>query len=144
MCKRAKMVVDNDVIGVLREAWHSLGTMSRDEAMTRYLGTVATISPHWESISPGGRPPEEEEGEGGGGGGGVGPVVSRMADQEEQLAEEEKTVFDWCKEGRLDQLQTHISHKNINTTDTEVCPFQHTHTHYCCYVSGDDSAALGV
>ena len=54
------------------------------------------------------------------GGGGVGPAVSRLADKEEELAEEEKTVFDWCKEGRVDMLQSHLTPTNINTTDNEV------------------------
>ena len=110
--------------------------MTKDEAVTQYLATVSAISPEWETVSPvsdtilqnsslynstlsqqtedGG----DEEGEGGGGG--VGPTVSRLADQEEELAEEEKTVFDWCKEGREDQLRSHLTPNNINNRDNEV------------------------
>ena len=47
-------------------------------------------------------------------------MVSRMADQEQELAEEEKTVFDWCKEGREDRLQPLLSLDNINTKDSQV------------------------
>ena len=61
-----------------------------------------------------------EEDEGGGGGGGVGPTVSRLVDTEEKLAEEEKTVFDWCKEGRQDLLRSHLTPDNINNRDSEV------------------------
>ena len=63
---------------------------------------------------------EEEGGGGGGGGGGTGPVVSRMADKESEIAEEEKTMFDWCKEGREDRLQPLLSLDNINTRDSQV------------------------
>ena len=61
---------------------------------------------------------------GGGGGGSMGLSVSRMADQEQELSEEEKTVFDWCKEGREDRLQSLLSPDNINTTDEQVRPYK--------------------
>ena len=57
----------------------------------------------------------------GGGGGGVGPVVSRMADREQELSDEEKTLFDWCKEGREDRLQALLSPDDINAKDSQVC-----------------------
>ena len=63
---------------------------------------------------------DEEGEEDRGGGGGVGPTVSILADQEEELAEEEKTVFDWCKEGREDLLRSHLTPNNINNRDNEV------------------------
>ncbi|CAI8048884.1 Acyl-CoA-binding domain-containing protein 6 [Geodia barretti] len=96
--------------------------MTKDEAVTQYLATVSAISPEWETVSPtedGG----DEEGEGGGGG--VGPTVSRLADQEEELAEEEKTVFDWCKEGREDRLRSHLTPNNINNRDNEGMTLLH-------------------
>lgn len=64
------------------------------------------------------QPPPRGEG----GGGGVGPVVSRMATQEKELAEEEKTMFDWCKEGRRDKLESFLdlTPDSINTKDSQV------------------------
>ena len=75
---------------------------------------------------------EGEEG-GGGGGGGVGPVVSRMANQERELAEEEKTLFDWCKEGRGNKLQALLSPDNINTKDSQVGSTYIISTEGCSY-----------
>ena len=68
---------------------------------------------------------EELEGRGGGGGGGGvgGPVVSRMVNTEEDLPDNEKTIFDWCKEGRKDRLQNLLSPDNINTKDNQVYSF---------------------
>ena len=34
----------------LREAWHSLGRMSRDQAMELYLKTVSALAPDWETV----------------------------------------------------------------------------------------------
>ena len=144
--------------------------MSREEAVSRYLSTVTTLAPDWESSSPVSNKQGKTEGErgrgggGGGGGGGVGPVVSRMADREEIVAEEEKTVFDWCKEGRDDLLQNHLSTDNINERDTEVISlslpqththslshthihplFSLTHTHIQLFIlAGYDTATLGL
>lgn len=45
-----------------------------------------------------------------------------MANHERELAEEEKTVFDWCKEGRQDKLESllSLSPAAINTKDSQV------------------------
>ena len=96
-----------------------MGTISVRSVYLLYLQAAHT-----------GQEEEEErggEGKGGGGGGGVGPVVSRMADQEQELAEEEKTLFDWCKEGREDRLQALLSPDNINTIDSQVMELRNTH-----------------
>ena len=49
-----------------------------------------------------------------------GPAVSRMADQESIISDEEKTAFDWCKEGRKDRLSALVSQDNINDRDSQV------------------------
>ena len=79
-------------------------------------------------------------------------MVSRLADRETELAEEEKTVFDWCKEGREDLLQSHLSPDNINTRDNEVrsLPSKDVNLPLLLPLSlslsaaGDGSTALGV
>lgn len=34
----------------LREAWHSLGDMTKSEAVEKYIATVSSIAPAWETV----------------------------------------------------------------------------------------------
>lgn len=34
----------------LREAWHSLGDMTKSEAVKKYIAAVSSISPAWETV----------------------------------------------------------------------------------------------
>ena len=55
------------------------------------------------------------------GGGGVGPSVSTLARKEDELPSDQKTIFDWCKEGNLDNIaQWMHNRKDINVKDEEV------------------------
>lgn len=58
----------------------------------------------------------------GGGGGSGGPVVSTLAnqDEEEAIPDENKTVFDWCKEGNVSKLTATVTESNINGKDSQV------------------------
>ncbi len=48
--------------------------------------------------------------------------MSRMVPTEETvIPDKEKSVFDWCKEGRADRLADLLSPQNINEKDEEVC-----------------------
>ncbi len=50
-----------------------------------------------------------------------GPVMSRFVPTEEQIIpDSEKSVFDWCKEGRADQLAAMVTPQNINDKDEDV------------------------
>ncbi len=52
--------------------------------------------------------------------GGMGQAVSTMANQEKELADEDKNIFDWCKEGDLAQVRKLLANTDINHKDEEV------------------------
>ena len=50
-----------------------------------------------------------------------GPVVSRIiAEEEESVPDDQKTVFDWCKEGNVDRLSAMVTNQNVNSKDEQV------------------------
>ena len=54
-------------------------------------------------------------------GGGGGPVVSRMADRSEDIPENQKNLFDWCKEGQIKKLEECLTQNhNIDAKDKQV------------------------
>ena len=60
---------------------------------------------------------------GGGGGGGTGPAVSTLAGGEtsdSDIPDEEKTVFDWCKECRVAKLEEMVTKESIDSKDGQV------------------------
>ena len=57
------------------------------------------------------------------GGGGDGPPVSTLAGgdtKEKDAPDNEKTVFDWCKEGHVKKLESLVTEDCINTKDNQV------------------------
>ena len=54
-------------------------------------------------------------------GAGSGPVVSTLAEKSEVVPENQKDLFDWCKEGRLDKIKECLkSGEDINQRDDEA------------------------
>ena len=53
----------------------------------------------------------------------MGVRVSAMSNQDEEISDEQKTLFDWCKEGEREELQKILSNQNgdVNIKDEEVC-----------------------
>lgn len=84
------------------EAWNSLGDMSAEEAITSYIELMTEIAPDWEK--------ETQPSNGW-------VSVSTMADSDSDLDEEDKTVFDWVKEGAVDKVRTYEG--DVNTLDDE-------------------------
>ena len=41
-------------------------------------------------------------------------------DAEESLADDKKTLFDWCKEGDMKKLRALVTESNVNQTDDQV------------------------
>lgn len=57
----------------------------------------------------------------GGGSFSLGVSVSTMANDEEELDDTMKTIFDWCKEGNTKQVSKLLQKKNeVDTKDKEV------------------------
>ena len=53
---------------------------------------------------------------------GMGVAVSTMANDEEELDDDEKTIFDWCKDGDGDKMNQLLKSRTvtINEKDEEV------------------------
>ena len=67
---------------------------------------------------------EAKESGSSGGGGGTGHSVSTLAggdDEDTDVPDEEKTVFDWCKEGCVSKLEGLVTDSNVNLKDNQVC-----------------------
>lgn len=44
-------------------------------------------------------------------------------DTEETIADDKKTLFDWCKEGDIKKLRSLVTGANVNLTDDQVMYF---------------------
>ena len=56
-------------------------------------------------------------------GGGGGPAVSTLAggdSGDSDVPDDEKTVFDWCKEGHVTKLESLLTDDSINSKDSQV------------------------
>lgn len=91
--------------------------MEADEAMKKYLELVRGLDSEWETSIPRAAAIGQEKG---GGGGGGGPVVSTLMNSAEVIPDESKSVFDWCKEGRVERLTPLLSDTNVTSTDDQV------------------------
>ncbi|XP_032883761.1 uncharacterized protein C1orf21 homolog isoform X1 [Amblyraja radiata] len=91
------------------KAWKEMGDKTEQQAMQEYIATVKEMDPEW-------NPQDSKEdcvvf---------VGPVVSSLY-QEENVREEDKTIFDHCIENNIDHVCKAIVSKNvdINQKDEE-------------------------
>ena len=57
--------------------------------------------------------------EGGGGLFSVGAAVSTMSDKED-IPDDEKTIFDWCREGNTDKVTLLLRNTDVNIKDENV------------------------
>ncbi|KAJ9596523.1 hypothetical protein L9F63_012465 [Diploptera punctata] len=76
------------------QAWQSLGEMSRENAMTKYVELVSEIDPGWTNCEGGGH----ESGRTGW------VAVSCLSNTDEHLDDKDKTIFDWVKEGNAEKV----------------------------------------
>ena len=122
---RGVLVTDCITALIFREAWNSLGQMTKTVAIDKYLDLVSILDPDWEKSSS-----LSEEGSGsldagsggtGGGGGGGGRVVSTLAGEvEEAITDSQKTLFDWCKESNIERLAAMVTADNVDLKDEQV------------------------
>lgn len=89
-------------------AWKSLEEMSKFEAMNKYIELLCEVSPGWEdkedeeidwgeSEDTGSKKESQSQTKGW-------VNVSSMVNDESQLGDEEKNIFEWAKEGNLSML----------------------------------------
>uniref|UniRef100_A0A5F5Q124 Acyl-CoA-binding domain-containing protein 6 n=1 Tax=Equus caballus TaxID=9796 RepID=A0A5F5Q124_HORSE len=88
------------------EAWKALGDSSPSQAMQEYIAAVKKLDPGWNPQSP------EKKGKAANTGFG-GPVVSSLY-HEEIIREEDKNIFDYCRENNIDHITKVIKSKNVD------------------------------
>nr|XP_055175221.1 acyl-CoA-binding domain-containing protein 6 isoform X6 [Nyctereutes procyonoides] len=88
------------------EAWKALGDSSPSQAMQEYIAVVKKLDPGWNPQSPEKKGKEANTGFGG-------PVVSSLY-HEEIIREEDKNVFDYCRENNIDHVTKVIRSKNVD------------------------------
>ncbi|XP_036890865.1 acyl-CoA-binding domain-containing protein 6 [Sturnira hondurensis] len=95
------------------EAWKALGDSSPSQAMREYIAAVRKLDPGWTPQTPEKKGKEASTGFGG-------PVVSSLY-HEEIIREEDKNIFDYCRENNIDHISTVIKskHVDVNMKDEE-------------------------
>ncbi|XP_015725268.1 acyl-CoA-binding domain-containing protein 6 isoform X1 [Coturnix japonica] len=95
------------------EAWKALGDTTPHQAMQEYVATVKKLDPSWNPQTTEKRGKESKTAFGG-------PVVSSLY-QEETIREEDKNIFDYCRENNIDYVTKAIQSKkvDVNVADEE-------------------------
>lgn len=93
------------------QAWKQLGEMGSEQAMQEYVSCVTTLDPE-------GNNKERRAGERRTTFGG--PAVSSLY-QEETIREEDKNIFDYCRENNIERVSQALSSRNtdVNAKDEE-------------------------
>lgn len=79
-------------------AWSEMGSMSKVEAMAAYVNLVSSVHPDFGTEKSGW------------------VTVSTFANDERPLADNEKTISDWVKDGDLDMVKRFTGDVNVNDT----------------------------
>ncbi|XP_033878621.2 acyl-CoA-binding domain-containing protein 6 [Acipenser ruthenus] len=95
------------------EAWKQLGDMTVIHAMQEYVASVKVLDPEWNPKLSDKKGKEQKVGFGG-------PVVSSLY-QEEMIREEDKNIFDYCRENNIEHVTSAIHSKtvDVNLKDEE-------------------------
>lgn len=88
------------------EAWKALGDSSPTQAMQEYIAVVKNLDPGWNPQTPEKKGKEAKCGFGG-------PVVSSLY-HEETIREEDKDIFDYCRENNIDHITKAIQSKSVD------------------------------
>ncbi|XP_063795868.1 acyl-CoA-binding domain-containing protein 6 [Pseudophryne corroboree] len=96
------------------EAWKSLGDYSRQQAMQDYVDTVKKLDPDW-TPKAFEEPVEEHKTTFGG------PVVSCLYHVQEILRDEDKDIFDYCRENDISRISQALATGaiDVNVADEE-------------------------
>ncbi|XP_062855641.1 acyl-CoA-binding domain-containing protein 6 [Trichomycterus rosablanca] len=94
-------------------AWKQLGDMNKDQAMQEYITCVKTLDPEGFKCLSERRKGERRTMFGG-------AAVSCLY-QEETIREEDKNIFDFCRENNVERVRSALNakHINVNTKDEE-------------------------
>lgn len=94
------------------QAWKQLGDMEPEQAMQEYISCVNVLDP--EGSTKERRGAERRTGFGG-------AAVSSLYQEEEMIREEDKNIFDYCRENNIDHISKAIGSQkvDVNTKDEE-------------------------
>ncbi|KAK7868690.1 hypothetical protein R5R35_008220 [Gryllus longicercus] len=82
------------------EAWKELGNMDQETAMKNYISSVSALDPGWELRYSKEQTEDKENAVHN-----IGWVsVSCLPNTDDYIADDDKTVFDWVKEGNIDKV----------------------------------------
>lgn len=85
------------------EAWHKLGDKSSKDCMLEYINKLLEIDEDWEKKMAAGDVTAKT---------GMGVAVSTLlASDDPTISDEQKSIFDWCKEGNCEVVQR-LLHRN--------------------------------
>lgn len=103
------------------EAWYGLGEMDRETAMKRYIAVISELDPGWDTVCSDDCTGDSDVDHSGNRVGWV--AVSCMSNTDEYIADNDKTIFDWVKEGNVDKVLEHAQSlqgtKFVNNPDSE-------------------------
>jgi len=88
------------------QAWKDLGDLSREKAMLEYVEMLDEVEPEWCT-----KDVEEEKS--------WIKVSSMMEPPENVVADADKTIFDWVKEGNLEKVQESLKEKDGVSVDAK-------------------------
>lgn len=88
------------------EAWKGLGDMNPKQSMQEYITAVKNLDPSWNPVISQSEEKERRTGFGG-------PVISSLY-QEETIREEDRNIFDYCRENNIDFIRNAIRSKNVD------------------------------
>lgn len=91
------------------DVWNKLGNMKKNDAMSSYIRLVEkfdsdsskTVDDHSNTVKN------------------SWVSVSSMANGDVKVSDDDKTIYDWVKEGNLDKVKQFIRGRDINMTDSE-------------------------
>ncbi|XP_075472646.1 acyl-CoA-binding domain-containing protein 6 isoform X4 [Ascaphus truei] len=96
------------------EAWKALGDYSPQQAMQEYIATVRKVDPAWSPKAAEGANEQRKTTFGG-------PVVSCLFQEQETIREEDKNIFDYCRENNIARVSQAVCSGtvDVNATDEE-------------------------
>lgn len=102
------------------ESWNSFKDLSQVDSKQKYIELIKILDPSWNESDPIDENIKQPKG--------LGVSVSIMHQEEEiEIEESDKTIFDLCKEGNLATLKLHLekNKKLINSSDAENLSLLH-------------------
>ncbi|ESN96232.1 hypothetical protein HELRODRAFT_68450 [Helobdella robusta] len=89
------------------DAWKAIENKSKEESMLEYISKVSDIDQNWEDNLKTGSKAKT----------GLGLGVSKFVHQENDLNENNKSIFDFCQEGNLEKLNEMLKPSQIDDKD---------------------------